>query len=244
MKGHITEKELKYFSYEFKKSCNLGKLYLLLKIHKSLENVPGRPVISNCGTPTEKVPEFLDHHHPSIPHQAGLIALKKTLDKSLSKKIPTDNLIKMAEFVLSNNFFEFNNCTFQQISGMAIGTKFAPPYACITWIKLNRNGEKELEKFMSSFNSLTPNCKFTYGSSKKDISFLDLKVSLTKGKLLSTDLYIKPTDRHQYLHYSSGHPEHTKRSVVYCQLLRVSQICSCENDFNQHKSNMKIWFQK
>ena len=35
MKGHITEKELKHFSYEFKKSCNLGKLYLLTKIHKS-----------------------------------------------------------------------------------------------------------------------------------------------------------------------------------------------------------------
>ena len=62
MKGHITEKELKYFSYEFKKSCNLGKLYLLPKIRKSCENVPGRPVISNCGTPTEKVSEFLDHH--------------------------------------------------------------------------------------------------------------------------------------------------------------------------------------
>ena len=173
MKGHITEKELKYFSYEFKKSCNFGKLYLLPKIHKSLEKVPGRPVISNCDTPTEKVSEFLDHHlklvmqsgksyikdsghffekiktlgripdnailvtadvvelYPSIHHQVGLIAHKEALDKSLSKKIPTDDLIKMAEFVLSNNFFEFNSDTFQQISGTAIGTKFAPPYACI-----------------------------------------------------------------------------------------------------------------
>ena len=34
MKGHITEKELKYFSYEFKKSCNLEKLYLLPKTGK------------------------------------------------------------------------------------------------------------------------------------------------------------------------------------------------------------------
>ena len=42
------------------KATNLGKLYLLLKIHKRLENVPGRPVISNCGTPAEKVSEFLD----------------------------------------------------------------------------------------------------------------------------------------------------------------------------------------
>ena len=96
--------------------------------------------------------------------------------------------------------------------------------------------------YLSSFNSFTSNLKFTYESSKKDISFLDLKVSLTKGKL-STDLHIKPTDCHQYLHYSSGHPEHTKRPIAYSQLLHVSWICSCENDFNRHKSNMKIWFQ-
>ena len=62
MKGDITEKDLKYFSHEFKKICNLAKLYLLPKIHESFENVPGRPMISNCGTPTEKVSEFLDHH--------------------------------------------------------------------------------------------------------------------------------------------------------------------------------------
>ena len=43
---------------------------------------------------------------------------------------------------------------------------------------------------MSSFDSFTPNLKFTYEPSKKDISILDLKVSLTKGKL-STDLHIK-----------------------------------------------------
>ena len=102
---------------------------------------------------------------------------------------------------------------------------------------------KKLEKFMSSFNCFTPNLKFTYESSKKYISFLDLKLSLSKNKL-STDLHIKPADCHQYLHYSSGHPEHTKRSIVYSQLLRVSRICSRENDFNRHKSNMKIWFQK
>ena len=53
-KGSITEKELKYF-IEFQKATNVGKLYLQPKIHKLLENVPGRPVISNCGTPTEKV---------------------------------------------------------------------------------------------------------------------------------------------------------------------------------------------
>ena len=41
-------------------NLNLGKLYLIPKIHKRLESVPGRPVISNCVTPIEKVSEFLD----------------------------------------------------------------------------------------------------------------------------------------------------------------------------------------
>ena len=37
----------------------------------------------------------------------------------------------MVNFVLKNNLFEFNCKFHQQISDMAIGTKFAPPYACI-----------------------------------------------------------------------------------------------------------------
>ena len=45
---------------EYKKTCNLGKLYLLPNIHKRLYDVLGRPVISNCGTPFEKISEFLD----------------------------------------------------------------------------------------------------------------------------------------------------------------------------------------
>ena len=53
---------MKYFTYEYKKACNLGKLYLLPTIYKRLFNVPGRSVISNCGTPTEKVSEFFGHH--------------------------------------------------------------------------------------------------------------------------------------------------------------------------------------
>ena len=43
--------------------CNyLGKMYFLPKIHKRLDNVPGLPVIYNCGTVTGKASEFLDHH--------------------------------------------------------------------------------------------------------------------------------------------------------------------------------------
>ena len=58
----ITEEGLKYFTCNYKKATNFGKMSLLPKIHKRLVNVPSRPVISNCGTPTEKASKFLDHH--------------------------------------------------------------------------------------------------------------------------------------------------------------------------------------
>ena len=46
--------------------------------------------------------------YPSIPHDAGLEALRKALYNRENKKISTDDLTKMAEFVLKNNYFEFN----------------------------------------------------------------------------------------------------------------------------------------
>ena len=61
---------------------------------------------------------------------------------------------------------------------------------------------------------------------------------------LKTALHIKPTNRHQYLHYASSHPEHTKRSVVCSQTLRISRLCSEENNFKNYRSQMKSWFLK
>ena len=44
---------------------------LLPKIHERLHNVPGRPVISNCGTPAEKYSEFLDYHLKPLMQAGG-----------------------------------------------------------------------------------------------------------------------------------------------------------------------------
>ena len=67
--------------------------------------------------------------YPSIPHEAGLKALRGAIDKQDKEPILTKDLVKVAEFVLKNNFFEFN-CKIKQVAGTAINTKFAPTYAC------------------------------------------------------------------------------------------------------------------
>ena len=57
--------------------------------------------------------------------------MHEKLEERNDKIVPTTDLVNMADFVLKNNYFEFESCIKQQISGTAIGTKFAPLYACI-----------------------------------------------------------------------------------------------------------------
>ena len=200
---------------------------------------------------------------PSIPKEAGLEDLEKALNSRTNKKVSTEDLVKMAKFVFKNNNFEFNGKVKQQISRTAIGTKFAPPYACIfmdevetsflerqeikplVWFRyidvffIWTHRQEKRDSFFEELNRCNAYLKFTYESSKTSIPFLDLKVSLSNGDL-STDLHIKSTDRHQFLHYISSHPNHTKRCSIYSQALRISRICSNKSDFLKHLESMKL----
>ena len=69
--------------------------------------------------------------YPSIPHKADLKTLTRRLNERETSQIPTEDTVQMAEFILENNFFEFNGEVKRQISGTAICTKFAFLYSFI-----------------------------------------------------------------------------------------------------------------
>ena len=50
----------------------------------------------------------------------------------------------MADLVLKNNCFDFNGQIKQQTCGTAIGTKFTPPYACLSIKKIETAFLEEL----------------------------------------------------------------------------------------------------
>ena len=54
--GYISQSTLQYLMVT--NDATAGRFYLLPKIHK--KNCPGRPVISGCNTPTEKISAFVE----------------------------------------------------------------------------------------------------------------------------------------------------------------------------------------
>ena len=304
LRGDVSNETLDYFMVN---NPRLGRFYLLPKIHKRLENVPGRPVISNCGYFTENISAFVDHYlqplsrqvksyikdtndflaklrklpplpedfllctidvvglYPNIPHDDGLAAIREALEKREDKSISTESLVVLAECVLKNNVFEHNSRFFRQIQGTAIGTKMAPPYAILFMSNLEetflatspykpfiwwrfiddifmiwQHGEEKLKEFLELLNSCHPTIKFTSEYSSDKINFLDVQV-IREGNQLVTDLYSKPTDTHQYLHASSCHVSHSKRSIPYSQALRLNRNCSKGSFFDHRCNELESW---
>ena len=58
-RGDLSQDILNYFSV---KDPKFARFYLLPKVPRRLYDVPGRPVISNCGFCTENISSFLDFH--------------------------------------------------------------------------------------------------------------------------------------------------------------------------------------
>ena len=84
---------------------------------------------------------------PSVPDLDGLGTQPIKLEQWGDKEIPTEDLHKMAQVLLKNNYFGFNSKVKQQLSGTAIGTKFAPPYAYIFMDRVETDFlEKERQK--------------------------------------------------------------------------------------------------
>ncbi|XP_014783644.1 uncharacterized protein LOC106878817 [Octopus bimaculoides] len=68
----------------------------------------------------------------NIPRILGLEAIKYWVGKYrelIDKRFKTNFITKATQLILEENTFSFNNKSYRQIKGTAMGTKFVPPYA-------------------------------------------------------------------------------------------------------------------
>ena len=106
---NLWEQVISFFktSYpKYKNVSNFGNLYLLPKIHKRLQNAPGRPVISNFGTPTEKASEFLDYQLKPIMKRGKSYIEEKLAKHSRGCNLGYNGCSRSLSQYSSRNWFE------------------------------------------------------------------------------------------------------------------------------------------
>lgn len=191
--------------------------------------------------------------YTNIDTDEGLTIVEEELGKTNQNKPSPMTLSCLLEKVLKLNNFTFGNEHYIQIKGTAMGTRVAPNFAnvymgrleerfvyqtewmdhIILWVRfiddiflIWKSDKDSLINFINYLNSVAPSIKFTHEISAHSVNFLDTTVLKDNQGNISTDVYQKPTDTHPYLHWTSAHPPHLKRSIPYSQALRLRRICS------------------
>ena len=191
--------------------------------------------------------------YTNIDTDEGLTIVEEELGKTNQNKPSPKTLSYLLEKVLKLNNFTFGNEHYIQIKGTAMGTRVAPNFAnvymgkleerfvyqtewedhIILWVRfiddiflIWKSDQDSLINFINYLNSVASSIKFTYEISAHSVNFLDTTVLKDNQGNIITDVYQKPTDTHPYLHWTSAHPPHLKRSIPYSQALRLRRICS------------------
>ena len=73
--------------------------------------------------------------------------------------------------------------------------------------------------------------------------FLDIQYKFVGGRL-TTDLFRKPTDANRYLEFSSFHPRHTFRSIVFSQALRYRRIINDDVLLDERLAELQLFFER
>ena len=100
---------------------------------------------------------------------------------------------------------------------------------------IQHSGENDLKQLIDKLNKFHPTIKFTY-----DFSRVDLRVILENNKI-SSDLYVKEKDTHQYLRPRSCHTYHCVKSIPYSQALQLNRICSNNIFYDKRRNQLEKW---
>ena len=166
--------------------------------------------------------------YTNIPHNEGIQTWEELLNLREYQVPSTVDLCHLIRLILTMNSFLFNKKHCLQIHRTAMGTRMAPSYANLFMGKLEQEfqltqnnkprmwwrfkddifatwtrGEQLLKNFIEGLNRHHTTIKFTATSSTESVTFLDTTVYIKEDGLIGTNPYVKPTDKHQYIHMDS-----------------------------------------
>uniref|UniRef100_A0A1A8RNC6 Reverse transcriptase domain-containing protein n=1 Tax=Nothobranchius rachovii TaxID=451742 RepID=A0A1A8RNC6_9TELE len=200
--------------------------------------------------------------YTNIETDKGMAAIQKAFQDHPDPKRPDKEILELLHINLTCNDFNFNEHTFLQIKGTAMGKRFSPAYANIYMADWEQtafdkctkkplmylrflddiwgiwtHSKEDFADFVTTLNNHHSSIKIKPVLQEKEINFLDTITfkgqDFASTHKLDTKVYFKPTDSHALLHKHSFHPPHTFRGIVRAQLLRFRRICSRADDFHE-----------
>lgn len=258
--GHPAENISIFIDHILKELASSHPLYLkdsaqLLNLIHDIHKIPSHAIpfsidVINMYTniPTDELINTIYHQ---LTKQPQLL-----IQKSFS--ITPNTLKTLLKFVLNTNFFKFNNTTYKQIHGIAMGTACACAISDIFICNLVQenffnwtykpnlyrqyrddsfgiwlHGAETLNDYLKYLNTIHTTMKFTL-TTGPTIQYLDLNITLNNWGFFDTETYYKETDSFQYLINGSNHPKHITDNIPKSQIIRHIRNCSNPSSLRKH----------
>ncbi|KAM9324806.1 ovostatin-like [Gastrophryne carolinensis] len=177
-------------------------------------------------------------------------------------------ILTLLDFVLAHNFFTFDGVFYRQICGVAMGARCAPSVAnlflgwwerevlfhednsrfhrhVLGWhryiddvLVVWQGSVAEFDDFLNDLNTNDFNILLTAQPPAKQVTFLDLTLTINEDGSIGTGLFRKETSVNSLLHYNSFHPTSLKRGIPVGQFLRLRRNCSEEMEFMRQAESL------
>jgi hypothetical protein len=200
--------------------------------------------------------------YPSIPIDYGLKAVKSILKQYHYCSEDTNFIIDLLHWVLTHNYLHFDDKTFLQKCGTAMGTPVAVVYSNIVLFYLEQhclnlnpqyyrryiddlfiicNDKKHASAIVNNFNQQHPNIQLDPASVTISTCgvFLDLEISINQESSIHFKLFQKPANKYLYIPPSSKHPTVMLKNIITQELCRYRLFCSLYSDFEEFSAKFK-----
>ena len=199
----------------------------------------------------------------AIPVDRACEHIRKKLNKDNTlgqrTRLSIDDIIKLLRFTLSNSYFNYDNETYKQIHGCAMGSPVSPIVANLCMEEIEDLALEEtktppkkwhrfvddifsiirkhaITNFHNLLNTIDPHIKFTIEEEKNgQLSFLDTQVTRNTDGSLTVNVYRKPTHTDRYLDYNSHHDKQHKISTARTLLHRAAHLPNTEEGKQQER---------
>ena len=104
--------------------------------------------------------------------------------------------------------------------------------------------------FLDLLNKMDPSIQFTIGETttthenfidEEKITFLAIIILLSESGEINTDVFYKETNNHDYLNYSSHHPQHVKDNIPYTLAKRIIVFTSRDVKVDKNLNDLYNW---